>query len=269
MVESSRISFSRVGAGCALLCAFSFARAQTGSISEAFQLQPREEFSFDLPKMSVSVDDETKEFNGVKITSPPDFNDQVFIGTYDDMFIKNKSGGREKVLYRELPEKAAFISKFEAQNIIKVNEYFISMLDVLEKLLQKGNWSRCLYLDAYVPHFLCSYYYLIGAARNSECALPLGARVPEDEFDISQNSPKSDARINRWRSSQDTVIKIRIACKELAKQLGLWEKNLDKVKDNVDVVTPKEMEDAYLTFIRAYFGLKPAAPVVVRKKHLY
>jgi hypothetical protein len=257
-------------AGGALLFVCSFANAQSGSISEAFQLQPREEFPIELPKMNVSVDDETKEFDGVRITFPPDYNDQVFIGTYDDMFIKNKSNGREKTLYRELPEKAVFFSKFEAQNIIKVNKYFISSLELLDKLLQKNNWGRCLYLDAYFPHFMCSYYSLIGAARNSECALPIGARVPEEEFDVSQNSPKSDARINRWHSSQDTIIKVRIASKELAKQLGLWEKSLDRVRDNVDVATPKELEDAFLVFVRVYFGLKPAPAVAVKKrKHLY
>jgi hypothetical protein len=250
----------------ALLFVCSFAYSQSGSISEAFQLQPREEFSLEIPKMNVSVDDETKEFNGVRITFPPEYNDQVFIGTYDDLYIKNKSSGREKMLYRELPEKAAFFSKFEVQNIIKVNEYFISALEVFDKLLQKNNWGRCLYFDAYFPHFLCSYYSLIGAARNSECALPIGARVPEDEFDVSQNSPKSDARINRWRSSQDTIIKVRIAAKELANQLGLWEKSLDKVKDNVDIATPKELEDAFLVFVRTYFGLKPATAVAVKKK---
>ena len=269
MAVFTRVCLRGWRAGIALLYVCSLAYAQAGTITQALQLLPREEFPFDLPKLFVSVDDETNEFDGVRITFPPDYADQVFIGTYDDMFIKNTSNGREKVLYRELPEKAGFFTKFEAKNIVKVNDYFISALDDFEELLHKNAWGRCLYMDAYFPHFLNGYYSLIGAARNSDCALPLGARVPADEYDVSQNSPKSDARINRWKSSPDTIIKLRIASKELAHQLKVWGKNLDKAKDNEDTVTPKETEDALVVFVRAYFGLKPAAPVVLKKKRLY
>jgi hypothetical protein len=251
-----------------LLSACSFAYAQFGDENKALQLQPREEFSLDLPKISVSVDDETQEFSGVRITMPGS-DDQVFIGMFDDMYIKYTSSGREKVLYRELPEKAGFISKFEAKNIIKINKYFISGLEIFENLLQKNNWARCLYLDAYFPHFLCGYYSLVCAARNSDCALPIGARIPEKEFDVSLNSPKTDARINRWRASPDTIIKLRIACKELGNQLKLWEKNLDKVKDNEDAPPPKELEEALVSFVRVYFNLKPSSPIVLKRTRSY
>jgi hypothetical protein len=268
MAVFSRIHFSGMRAWVALLYVCPWAYALQLNLSEA--LQPREEFPLELPKLFVSQDDETREFDGVRVSLPPDFKDQVFIGTYDDLYIKNTSNGREKTQYRELPEKAAFLSKFEAKYLIKVNEYFISALEDFDKLLQKNNWGRCLYLDAYFPHFLSGYYSLIGAARNSESALPFGARVPEEEFDVSQSSPKTDARINRWKSSLDTIIKLRIASKELGHQLKVWEKALDKTKDNEDAVTPKEMEDAFVVFVRVYFGLKPASPVVVKKrKKLY
>ena len=126
----------------ALFFSYSTLWAQRGSLDEALQLQPREAFTVELPKLFVSIDDETREFDGVRITFPPDFNDQVFIGTYDDMYIKFTSNGRERVQYRELPEKAGFLSKFEAKNLVKVNEYFISTLDIFEKLLQKNSWGR-------------------------------------------------------------------------------------------------------------------------------
>lgn len=250
----------------ALLLFLSSTWAQRGSLSEALQLQPREAFTVELPKLFVSIDDETREFDGVRISFPPDYEDQVFIGIYDDMYIKFTSNGRERVQYRELPEKAGFLSKFEAKNLIKVNENFVSTLEVFEKLLQKNTWGRCLYLDVYFSHFLCGYYSLVGAARNTESALPFGARVPEEEFDVSQNSPKTDARINRWKSSLDTIIKLRIASKELVKQLKLWDKALGKAKDNVDVMTPKEFEDALVVFVRTYFGLRPVAPSTAAKK---
>lgn len=258
MTVSLRVSGIR--AGIAVLYAFSFVYAQ---------IQPREEYPLELPKLFVSVDDETGEFDGVRITLPPDYKDQIFIGTYDDLYIKNTTNGREKVQYRELPEKAGFLTKFEAKNVIKVNDWFISSLEGFEEHLRKNSWGRCLYFDAYFPHFLSGYYSLICAARSSECALPLGARIPAEEYDISQNSIKSDMRINRWKSSPDTIIKLRIVSKELANQLKAWKKSLDKVKDNEDTVTPKELEDALVAFIRVYFGLKPAAPVVLKRKKLY
>lgn len=258
-----------IRAGSVLLCAVSFSYAQAGSLTQALQLQPREEYTLALPKLFISVDGETQEFDGVRITLPPDYNDQVFIGTYDDQFIKNTSKGREKTLYRELPEKAAFLSKFESKYLIKVNDYFIAALEGLEENLQKNSWGRCLYLDVYFPNFMNGYYSLMDAARNSDCALPLGAKVPAEEYDVSQRSPKTDARINRWKSSLDTIIKLRIASKQLAMQLKTWQKSLEKAKDNEDAVTPKEMEDAFVLFVRVYFGLKPAAPVAVKRKKLY
>jgi hypothetical protein len=269
MAVFSRMRFSVIRVA-AFLYVYLCADAQQFNLSKALQLQPREEFSLELPKLFVSIDDETREFDGVRVTLPPDFRDQVFIGTYDDMYIKNTSSGREKTQYRELPERAAFLSKFEVKYLIKVNEYFLEALEDLDKLLQKKRWGRCLYFDAYFPHFLSGYYSLVGAARNSESALPFGARVPEKEYDVSQNSPKTDARINRWQSSLDTIIKLRIASKELAHQLKNWNKMLDKTKKNVDTVTPKEMEDALVVFVSVYFGLKPVSPVVTKKrKKLY
>ncbi|MBN2189526.1 MAG: hypothetical protein JW699_08725 [Chitinispirillaceae bacterium] len=268
MAVFSTIRFSGTRAWVALLYVCTCAYAQQLDLSEA--LQPREEFPLELPKLFVSIDDETREFDGVRVSLPPDFKDQVFIGTYDDLYIKNTSNGREKTQYRELPEKAAFLSKFEAKYLIKVNTCFLSALEDFEKLLQKNNWGRCLYFDAYFPHFLSGYYSLVGAARNSESALPFGARVPEEAFDVSQCSPKTDARINRWKGSLDTIIKLRIASKELANQLKAWGKSLDKIKDNEDAVTPKEMEDALVVFVRVYFGLKPSSTAVVKKrKRLY
>jgi hypothetical protein len=263
-----RVHVLCVPAGMTLLFAFSAVHAQSNDISKAFQLQPREEFPLELPKMCVSVDEETQEFSGVRITFPPDYEDQVFIGMGDDLYIKNSSRGREKVLYRELPEKVGYISKFEAKHIIKVNEYFVSALEVLDNLLQKNSWGRCLYFDAFFPHFLSGYYSMVCAAQNSLCALPIGVRIPEREFDVSLSSPKTDARINRWRASQDTIIKLRIATKELTQQLKGWKKYLDKAKNDEGPAAPKELEDALVAFVRVYFGLKPASPVVRKRTRL-
>lgn len=257
-----RVRLLFIPAGVMLLCACSFLFAQADDESNA--VQPREEFSLELPKISVSIDEETREFDGVRITMPGEEN-QIVIGTFDDMEIKNSKEGREKVLYRELPEKAGYFTKFEIKTILKVNKYFISSVEDFDKFLQKSGWGKCCYFDAFFPHFLSGYYYLICAARNSEAALPLGARIPEKEYDVSLNSLKTDYRINRWRSSPDTVIKLRIISKELVHQLKIWQKNLEKTKENDDVATPKELEEALTVFIRAYFCLRLSSTGVLKK----
>lgn len=236
----------------------------SGQDTEALQLQTREPFTLNLPKIAVSVDNVTNDFDGVRITFAGS-EDQVFIGMYDDQYTKNTSRGAEKTLYRENPEKAGFITKFEAKNISKVNKEFIVALEQFDALLQKSSWGRCLYFDCFFPRFLNGYFYLICAARCSQSALPRGARVPEGCFDVSLNSPKTDARINMWRASPEYVIKLRIASKELTQQLEMWQKNIDRSKDNDDVATPKDLDESLIILVRVYFNLKPPSPVVLKR----
>jgi hypothetical protein len=147
-----------------------------------------------------------------------------------------------------------------------VNKEFVTTLEDFDKMLQKKNWARCRYLDAYFPNFLNGYYYLVGAVRSSSCALPRGARVPEQEYDVSLNSLKTDARINNWQFTLDYILKLRIAAKELAHQLQNWQKSLDKLGKSEDVATPRELEETLMIFVRVYFNLKPPSPVVVKKQ---
>lgn len=259
MVLENMLRLSRITAPAAVL----FISSVFGQDPEALQLQTREPFTLNLPKISVSVDDVTNEFDGVRITFAGS-EDQVFLGTYNDQYTKNTSRGAEKTLYRENPEKAGFISRFEAKNILKVNKEFILALEQFDALLQKGSWARALYFDCFFPRFLNGFYYMICAVRCSESALPRGARVPEECFDVSLNSPKTDARINLWRASPDYVIKLRIAGKELGVQLQTWQKSIDRAKDD-DVATPKELEESLIILERVYFNQKPPSPVVLKR----
>jgi hypothetical protein len=247
-----------------LLPCFVFVHAQTEDDSKALQLQPREAFKNVLPKITVSVDYITKDFNGVRI-SFPESNDQVLIGVGDDMYIKNSSRGSDKTLYSEAPEKASFLTKFETKYIGIVNKSFIKTLEDFDRILQRKEWAKCRYLDGFLPNFLKGYYYFIGATRNSSCALPRSARVPEEEYDVSQNSPKTDWRIRDWELRPEYVIKLRIAAQELAHQLDLWQKLLEKERMNEDIVTPKEMEETLIIFVRIYFNLKPPSPIIAKK----
>jgi hypothetical protein len=232
--------------------------------TKELQLQPREEFKLDLPKITVSTDYITQDFSGVRIGFSGS-NDQILIGTGNDMYIKNSPRGSDKTLYGESLEKESFLTKFEIKTISMVNKSFIKTLNDFNGLLQRKEWAKCRYLDIYLPNFLKGYYYFIGAARSSTCALPRSARVPEDEYDVSQNSSKTDWRVRKWQLDPEYVIKLRIATQELAHQLGVWQRLLEKEKSEEDIVTPKEMEEALIIFVRVYFSLKPPSPIVVKK----
>jgi hypothetical protein len=238
--------------------------AQSDTDAKALQLQPREAFKLDLPKITVSIDYITKDFSGVRI-SFANSNDQILIGTGNDMYIRNSPRGSDKTLYSEPPEKESFLTKFEIKNIIMVNKSFIETLDDFNRLLQHKEWAKCRYLDIYFPNFLKGYYYFIGATRSSTCALPRSARIPEEEYDVSQNSAKTDWRVRKWQLDPEYIIKLRIAAQELAHQLRGWQRLLESQDSDEDILTPKEMEEALIIFVRVYFSLKPPLPIVTKK----
>ena len=262
---SKSIRFYQILAGTVLTFIISFACAQTDSETQVSQLLPREKFTLHLSKIFISFDDENREFDGVHI----DFQgseDQAFIGKYIDMYTKRTSHGTQKTLYQEPCEKDESLSKFEKETISKVNKEFITSLELFGKMLQRESWGRCLYFDSFFPHFLSGYYYLLCAAYNSSNALPGAALVPEDEFDVSLNSPKSDARIDTWRSSPENIRKLLIATKNLTGQLKEWQKNLERPKENEDVSNSAEIDESLVTFIRFYFYSKPLFPVALKEE---
>jgi hypothetical protein len=223
-------------------------------------LAPRSFYDIPLAKLSVSMDVQTGKADRVKITFPGS-DDQVFISRYDDMLVKNTTDGRTKMVFREQPDKAFIITDFEAKQMSKVCKTFIATLDIFEKDLQKQHWGRCLYLDSYFPHFLKNFYYMICAARNSPDALSRLARISESEYDVSENSTKSDMRINYWRSTPDYVVKLRIITKELLFQLKEWQKNeLNNSKRNPEFVATDRFEEALSLFVRIYFHANPPVP---------
>lgn len=224
--------------------------------SNTVALQPRDSFSINLPQIVVKTDDETGEFSGVSVIFP-ESGDQAIIGMEADFEIKNTSHGLEKTLFRKLPGHEGRFSRFEAKVIARINKRFCEALDTLEGLLRERNWNRCRYLDAYFPHFLSGWYYLICSAQNSPYALPRSSRPPDKEFDVSLSSPKTDARIAVWSESADTAAALREAGRALCTQLKTFQKSLDAIKDREDPTVPKELTDTMAKFIGAYFNHPP------------
>lgn len=236
---------------------FAFILAAVTAV-QAVDLMERTPFDVPLAKLSLSFDDETHRLNSVRVSFNRD-NEFVTITHWHDEHIKMTRKGRVKTVHRESPEAAYQMSEFEAEYFRRVTESLVEALEQLEKDLHRERWGKCLHLDSYLPKFLRGYYFLCEAVRNSHGGLPRVARVPESAFDVSLNSPKSDARLKAWRSKPEQIIKLRIMAKELAYQLEEWLKNEKKKrKKNPGWFFSSSLKKAYSLFIRVYFNLTPA-----------
>ena len=217
----------------------------------------RTPFKIPLARITVIFDEETRGYNRVRINFD-ESQSHTIIARGDDMFVRRTKHGGDTTVYRETPEKAHQLSDFEAKQISRACRTLTAALEEFEKALKNEEWGKCLYLDAYFPRFLRGFHVMINAARNSSDALPRSSLVLEDDYDVSINSPKSDARINMWRGDSENIMKLRIAAKELAHHTKEWrKKELDNSKRNPEYSHSTNFDRAFTSFVRNYFGYKP------------
>ncbi len=222
----------------------------------ANELLPREEFTVPLAKLSVTIDPETKKSGRVKI-SFEDSKDQIIIGVYDDIHIKNSRNSTEKVTYREIPDRAYQVTDFEAEQILRVSKTLVSTLEIFERDLQNLKRGKWLYLDAYLPRFLIGYCSLIEVATNFSNVLPESVYISDSLFEISIHSEKSDSRIKQWYKTPEHIVKLRIATKELIFQLKVWQHQNLGSKRNPEKLLSNDFINSISLFIRFYFNQNP------------
>jgi len=211
---------------------------------------PRTPFKIPLAKIAVTFNNNTNKYDQVRINF--DDNDAYIIAPGDDMLSRR---GGESTVYRELNQNSYQLSDFEAKTISRVCRTLIAALEEYEAILKNENWGKALYLDSYFPRFLRGFHVMMCAAKESPEALPRGALVPEDAFDNSENSPKSDARINMWKTEKDRIMKLRIASKELVSQIKQWQKDeLNDTKRNPEISASGNFERTFTAFVKNYFG---------------
>ena len=214
------------------------------------KVAPRTQFKIPLAKIAVTFNNSTNKYDQVRINF--DDAEAYIIAPGDDML--SKKGG-ESTTYRELQQNSYQLSDFEAKTISRVCRTLISALEEYETILKNEAWGKALYLDSYFPRFLRGFHVMMCAAKESPEALPRAALVSEDEYDNSENSPKSDARIKMWRTEQDRIMKLRIASKELASQIKLWQKNeLNDPKRDPEISASGNFERTFTAFVKNYFG---------------
>lgn len=232
---------------------------------ESRELEPRSKYNIPLVKLKLAMDDRNEKVEHVRI--PIDgYKEYALIAYHNDTYVHYKRNKINKIVYAETPERAYMLSKFEARQLSNVVQSFIRTLEIFNNDLKKERWDRCLYLDAFFPRFLSSFYFLVCAARASSEGFPAIGRIPEDKYDVSLRSEKSDRRIQQWRSQKDYIIKLRIITKELIYQLKSWDQKELKKKDGA--MRHRKVEKAFELFVRVYFNLKPTAGVPEDGEHL-
>jgi len=228
--------------------AFSYTHAQT----------PKERTPFTIPLVKLSTLDETEpsEFKKVRVAIDED-KEYALITRADDVLIKNTRNGREKITYAETPGQFYVCSEFEKEHIGRVVESLIATLTIFENDLEKQRFGKCLYLDSFFPRFLKGFYYLSCAIVGSAKALPEKTNIPDELFDVSLNSRKSEERIENWLAKKDYVIKVRIAARELIFQLKEWQKqDLSNYKQYPQLEFDEQLKETYSLFIALYFNQK-------------
>lgn len=221
-------------------------------IASAEELQDRESYSIPLPKISISKDDNTGRCDRVRILFINSDN-QIIIGGTDDILIKNSRNSSDKRTFRESPNTAYQISDFEAEQLNKVCKQMILTLEQFEKNLQNKQWAKCLYLDAYLPHFLSGFNNLLCLVSNSSEII---ADIPDSLYDISLSSKKTDLRIKNWQTTEEHIVKLRIAAKELIFQTKEWQKKelLDERNEQQTAIDSTFLKSLDL-FEKTYFNI--------------
>jgi hypothetical protein len=229
-------------------------------------LAERTPYSIPLVKLSLM-----KDRTAIRISKNDD--DYAIIGLLDDVIIKNTKDKKTTVTFREFSNQAHYLSDFEARYLIIVSQSLVAALEELERNLQQKKWGQCLYLDAFLPKFLRNFYMLIGITQNNVFKYSDIICTFEQKFDISLSSPRSDERISLFKNDNDRLLKLRIASKEVAYQLRLWEKKeLSNTNRNLEISLSTKVEESLEFFIKIYFGIsssdtcKPGGTKKTRKR---
>lgn len=216
------------------------------------QREERSSFPIPLAKLSV-VFDRAQTLNEVRVRLPGNRNEWI-LTPRDDAEIRKSDHGEERHLYRESYGSPQLISDFEAGVLDNVIKSLTKTLSILERDLQRKNWDRCRYLDAYLPRFLRAYSYLHAACLGQSQPHP-DMSIQESEYEVSLNSPKSDARVAFWIDRIEHRVQLRIATLELIHQARMWQKqDIGKSRRDESILHSEKFERAFALFVKLYFN---------------
>lgn len=219
-------------------------------------LEPRQPFDIPLALLSIAyapngtVEDVTISYG--------DNFEAWTIGPGNDRHVKNTRRLQEDRTYKEIPTMAFLLSTFEAGQLDRICTGLVKTLNLFEHDVKRENYDKLRYLDAFFPSFMKGFFHLVRAAYATNNILPPVTDISPALFENSFDSPRTDARIAVWQGSEEHRLKLRIAAKEAACQIALWQKNfLADRKRNPRDVPPDRLCKAWELFVRIYFNLRP------------
>jgi hypothetical protein len=226
--------------------------AWLAAASVIYAVEPRKPFPIPLAVLAYSPSQDSLA-EKVIIWFDKDYESWE-ISANEDRHILEKEMQTQKETYRKPPGQGALFNSIEAQVISRVCKTLNKTLDGFEGDIKNGRWDKCLYLDSYMASFCCGFYHLMTIAK-SKMALPEITCPPDSLYDRSPESPKSDERIAQWRQSDDHIVKLRIAARELMNKIKDWQiKELDNPQRDVWKDQSGDFVEAYELFMRLYFN---------------
>lgn len=224
--------------------------------SVLYAAEPRKAFSVPLAMLAYSP---TQKDAAEKVIIWYDKADESWeVSATEVRHIIEKGMQTEEETFRSPAGQEFLINSVEAQVISRVCKTLIKTLDGLDGDLKNNRWDKCRFLDSYLASFCVGFYHLMTIVKCSSRALPEITCPPDSLYDRSLESPKSDARVAKWRRSTDYIVKLRIATQELMYQIKSWQKKeLDNPKRDVWKDQSGDFVQAYEFFIRLYFNFPP------------
>ena len=227
----------------------------TASVYKSDAIEKRESFPVPLAILTVHLNQKTGNLDEVFI-SYGSKTEGWAISSLNDRYIKFTLKQQVDHIYKENSRIAHVLTDFEAKHLNQVCNSLVRTLTLYERYLQRKNWGRLLYLDAYLPAFFKGFHHLMLASYCYREPMPSFTCIPDSLFDNSFNSIKSDRRIQMWRKKPDRIMKLRILTKEVIHQIRLWqEKELTNPNRDPRTSSSKQFRHVYELFIRLYFNM--------------
>lgn len=206
-----------------------------------------------LAQVTAYFDRTSGELEEVFVMYPHEKNEGWCISESDDRYVKETKFRSFEHIHKEPSHMARYLSAFEAEQINRIIETFITALQILDQNVEREYWDRCATVDKQLSRFLLNFYYLLSAAYQSFDLLPQITRIDDS---LVNSEAQSQQRVQSWQTYLDRRIKLRISIKELIFRLKQWQKSeLDNPQRDMLQNSVNDCIPSYELFIRCYFNL--------------
>lgn len=180
---------------------------------------------------------------------------QVHLTALDDYILEETKNGSQKTLYREQPQTAYFISKFESDNLVTICKYLLPVLENFEKSIRNKKWDQCRKFDVFLYRYIRGLYFAINVSRNHDDSRFQNAYIPDSLFDEAFDEERMYARNQMWQRNRDYTEKLLIVTNELINQIKVWQQISSKLNKDTNIENVA-FSSALNIFIKIYYDNK-------------